>query len=368
MHRRSIPAFTLAAAVALAAPSAFAGGLEANGYNWDQLFDAAPFAARANVTGVWIDQDIQNGAGETIGNSTDRVYYNATFKGSIGDAASCLVSAQNPWGSGTEREGVYAATTGQALSETVDSTDIGLTCAYGVNIGPGVISLIGGVSAQSLEYDSTIPLGLPPVTGDIELDGEAVGWRAGVAYEIPEMALRVSAIYNAPIDYELEGELSPLAAPVTADVTTPQSFEIKAQSGVAPGWLVLGSVKWVDWSVLDELEIEGAPIPLVTELNYEDGWTVTAGVGHAVTEELSVLASLTWDKGTSREDSAGVLENGTQTDRWGIAAGASYRPSENFELSAGASYSILAGGENSLGETWDSGSVTAFTGSVKASF
>ena len=28
---------------------------------------------------------------------------------------------------------------------------------------------------------------------------------------------------------------------------------MKLQSGVAPGWLVFGSVKWTDWSVTEQL-------------------------------------------------------------------------------------------------------------------
>ena len=39
----------------LAAPSAFAGGLEANGYNWDLLFDPGTYAAKGTVTNVNID-------------------------------------------------------------------------------------------------------------------------------------------------------------------------------------------------------------------------------------------------------------------------------------------------------------------------
>ncbi len=147
--------------------SAFAGGLEANGYNWDHLFDAAPFSARGQMTHVTIDQDIEGPGGGTVAESADRVYYNYGFKADLGDAASCLISVQNPWGSGTDRDLAYAVSdplNPQSVSERVTSNDVGLTCAYGWSMGPGIISVIGGVSGQSLDYGATLPVLLPGQT------------------------------------------------------------------------------------------------------------------------------------------------------------------------------------------------------------
>ncbi|WEK05572.1 MAG: outer membrane protein transport protein [Candidatus Devosia phytovorans] len=373
-HIRTIALAALAASSTIGA--AHAGGLEANGYNWDLLFDPGTYVGKGTVTQVMISHDIQNPTVAptlgTIATSSDRTYYNFAAKADLFDNASCLVSVQNPWGSGTDRTLAYAAATSQAARERLTSNDIGLTCAYGFNVGPGVLSAIGGISGQSLDYEASIPALLPgPTLGTVplELDGNGVGWRVGAAYEIPDIALRVSAIYNAAVDYDLSGTLTtPLGASArSADVTTPQSFEVKAQSGIAPGWLALGSVKWVDWSVLQALTVTGGT-PITTTFNYEDGWTVSAGLGHQLTDEVTVLGSLTWDKGTSRKNAAGDLDAGVQTDRWGVALGGAYKPNENFELSGGVSYSLIGSGANALGETWDSGNVLAFSLSAKATF
>lgn len=100
-------------------------------------------------------------------------------------------------------------------------------------------------------------------TGRLDLEGNGVGWRIGAAYEIPEIAFRASLMYNAAVDLgDVTGTLdlrqSPLAPGLGGRVTDvygtaemPQSVEFKLQSGFAPGWLAYGSVKWVDWSVLD---------------------------------------------------------------------------------------------------------------------
>ena len=379
-NARRTRVLTLAALGALAATSsAQSGGLEANGYNWDMLFDPDTYAARATITNVMINHDVTNPnpllsplgpvtVPGTVASSSNRVYYNAGIKGDFG-LTSCLVSAQNPWGSGTDRNPAYAALTEQAVSERITSLDTGLTCSYGVALETGEIGVIAGLSAQSLSYRADIPTGLTS-SEPLDLDGTGLGWRLGLAYEIPEIALRVSAIYNAAIDYDLDGSF--VGAPATASVTTPQTFEIKAQTGIAPGWLALASVKWVDWSVLQALNVStSAPQPfdtITSTLNYRDGWTVTGGVGHTLTDDLTVLGTLTWDRGTSSVDGNGVLENGTQTDRWGVTLGGAYSLSEAVELTGGISYSTTADGRNQLGETWDRGSVVAISASLKASF
>lgn len=370
-HIRSIALAALAASSTIGAVQA--GGLEANGYNWDLLFDPGTYVGKGTVTQVIITHDITAPGQGTVSTSPGRTYYNFAAKADLFGDSSCLVSVQNPWGSGTDRDAGYARTSRQSSAERIWSNDVGLTCAYGFNVGPGVLSVLGGISAQQLNYDATIarPAPLPVGPETVSLNGSGTGWRAGVAYEVPEIALRVSAIYNAAIDYTLTGRaygnLLPQAA-ATANATTPQSIEIKGQTGVAPGWLVLGSVKWVDWSVLNTLTVNNAVAPISTVLNYEDGWTVSAGVGHQLTEELTVLGSLTWDKGTSRKNAAGVLLNGTQTDRWGASLGGAYKPSANFELSGGVSYSMITAGSNLQNESWDTGNVLAFSVSAKASF
>jgi long-chain fatty acid transport protein len=362
---------TIAAAATLTAltsvGTAFAGGLEANGYNWDLLFDAAPYAAKGTSSYVKLDQPIKDSSGAVVANSLDRVYYNAGFKADFNDA-SCLISIQNPWGSGTERDKDYAASSNQASKEQIWSNDVGVTCGYGFNTGPGIFTVIGGISVQTLNYEAITH---PFVGVDIKtaLSGTAIGWRLGAAYEVEEIALRVSAIYNSSVDYRLTGNISgnPLADSwAKASVETPQSIEIKGQTGIAPGWLAMAGVKWVNWAELQRLTVTHKGPPSHSELGYEDGWTLNLGVGHQLTEELTVLGSLTWDKGTSKGN--GYSDYGHQTDRWGISLGGAYKPSQNVELSAGVSYSILEGGANTRGETWEPGSVFALQGGLKVSF
>ncbi|WP_375452196.1 outer membrane protein transport protein [uncultured Devosia sp.] len=346
---------------------ACAGGLEANGYDWDLLFDPAPYATKATATYVHIEKNVTNPGvmPGTVSTTPARMHYNVGFKADVLDMASCLVTVQNPYGSNSARTNAYAALTQQAVSESVRSTDTGLTCAVGIEAGPGVLSVIGGISAQNLSYQASIPTGLI-TSRPLSIDGWSTGWRAGLAYEIPEYALRVSAVYNAPVHYTLEG--TAFGGTASADVTTPQSFELRGQTGIAPGWLALGSVKWVDWSTLQRLRVTTIGAPLVSSFGYRDGLTVTAGIGHAISEQLSLVGTASWDRGTSVPGASGVLTAGSQTDRYGLALGAIYTISPSVQLTGGVSASTLAAGSNAKGESWDTGYVYTVSGGIKASF
>lgn len=178
------------------------------------------------------------------------------------------------------------------------------------------------------------------------------GFRIGAAYEIPEIALRAQIMYRSKVEHDPDGEFTSIldglflggaAAPALAHGTTPQSVELKLQSGIAPGWLAFASVKWTDWSVLQTLDytIFGLPAPVGgdKELEYfwRDGWTVTGGVGHAFNDWLSGLAALTWDRGVSTTEDV-------MTDVYTLAAGVSMKDKMGGEVRLGGALSYLTAG------------------------
>ena len=99
----------------------------------------------------------------------------------------------------------------------------------------------------------------------------------------------------------------------------PQSVELKAQSGIAPGWLAFGSVKWTNWSVDQDMAlcapgvspcITGVPAALsALTLMWKDTWTVTLGAAHQFSKQFSLAGSLTWDQGATQGFTS-------QTDTW----------------------------------------------------
>jgi long-chain fatty acid transport protein len=203
------------------------------------------------------------------------------------------------------------------LTEEFTTDEFGLTCAVRFQAGPGVISVLGGGFIEQLDYDRTTDLNVPTgglfpegTIAPLALKGQDYGWRAGIAYEIPDIRLRAQLLYRSGTEYGADGTLvvpgalvgSPAATvtlPAVGAGELPQSLEFSMRSGVAEGWLAFASVKWTDWSVLQNLTVTTPISIIVDQYQWQDGWTVNAGVVHAFSDIFAGQVSLTWDRGVS---------------------------------------------------------------------
>jgi long-chain fatty acid transport protein len=222
------------------------------------------------------------------------------------------------------------------LSENFHTDEFGTACAVRFDVGRGVISVIGGGFVEELTYDRAnfTPFG----TAHLELSGQEYGWRAGLAYEIPEYKLRAQVMYRSGTDYGATGTLTglaPFALPASGVGSLPQSVELTARSGVAEGWLVFAAVRWTDWSVLQNLTVTTPIATIVDQYQWRDGWTVTGGAVHSFNETFAAQASLTWDRGVS----TGWDLRG---DVWTLAVGGRLRAKVGGELRGGIGLSYLA--------------------------
>lgn len=383
MTQKDIGLGAMTAIALLAATAAQAGGLERAGYNIDLLFDPSDYAFESAVAYVNPQRDMNNvrdnvpldgdlnglpsdGIRDTDGYWVPRI----GFKAGIGDAIDCMADYSQPWGVHVN-PGRNWAGANDNVETKIESHNYATTCSYSFDMGPGQLRVIGGgfyqeVSGFKDRLVFAMPAGSPlSGMGRLELEGEGWGWRAGVGYEIEEYALRTSLVYNSAVKLDditgtmdlrqVPGAVLPGIAgvntPVFGSADLPDSLEFKFQSGVAPDWLVFGSVKWTDWSQLQSLpfcpiatrgiECRTSGPTEVTSLDllYRDGWTVSGGVGHKFNEKLSGAVSLTWDRGTT----TGI---GAQTDTWTVGTGLSYAASENIEFRLAGALGILTSGES----------------------
>ncbi|MBA8880800.1 OmpP1/FadL family transporter [Phyllobacterium myrsinacearum] len=361
------------------ATAAQAGGLERGGYNWDLLFSEERFATEGGVIYVMPDRKIKNAKDtdprdgnnnnkkSTASETPDYSVYKFGAKVGITPDLDCLGTYSQPWGVHTKPGNNWAGVN-QNIETKVKSEDWGLTCSYKFNVGEkGDFRIIGGVSYQEVSgfKERQVHPGFPgrfDGTGRLDLEGNGVGWRIGAAYEIPEIALRASLIYNSEVDLgtvtgTLDLTQSPLApgiggriTDVYGTATMPQSVEFKLQSGFAPGWLAYGSVKWVDWSVLNVIAFcptatqgkiacgPASPARATSlDLMFQDGWTVTGGVGHKFNDQWSGQLQVSWDRGTS----TGLT---TQTDTYLLSGGVAYSPNKNVEIRLGGAIGMLTSG------------------------
>lgn len=367
MRRLIVP--SLFCLVSVASP-VLAGGYERVGQNVDTLFDAAQFVFDSRVAFVSPQFTYASVTSPTFGTATgvkpdlDVFLPRFDVKAGWGDA-DCLGSYSIPYGSSVKYDENWVGRL-DSIEKKLEDRQLAFTCSYAVDAGPGALRVIAGLSYDMATYDQkknyTALSGSPGFPGTVpgarwiptlNLEGEGVGWRVGVGYEIPEYAVRATLMYYSAIDIRATGAIADLPVPgigripnvpVYADATIPQSLELKLQSGVAPGWLVFGSVKWTDWSVWQRVDIRSqATNGLVTWLDnyFRDGWTVNLGVGHQFTDKLAGQVGITWDQGVG----TGWTEH---TDTWSLSAGARYALTENLDVYGGVAATLITGGAVTL--------------------
>ncbi len=339
--------------------AAFAGAWDNMGIGSSELlFAPEDFVVEGSVT--YVDRNVDyvstnatapNGPVKT--RATPDIWdFQGAVKLAITDNTDCLARFNNPLSideaMNPDWRGRYSGYETQATAFAFDAT-----CSYKFQVGEGhFLRAIAGAKAQYLSYYSK---GAHPTQGtsemDLNTDGMDYGWRVGVAYELPAYAMRASLIYDSQIESKFDGDSSAGGVKIydsRASLTLPQSVELNVQSGIAPGWLVSAGVKWVDWSVIDVLSVESTALdPFLPDgetvhrkLSFKDGWTVKAGIGHALTEKLSLGSSVEWDRGVG----------GSYSDNYTLGFGGSYAANENVTFALGTAAIYKASGSGNAND------------------
>ncbi|WP_454745659.1 OmpP1/FadL family transporter [Ciceribacter selenitireducens] len=360
--------------VSALATSAHAGGFSRGEADTDILYEDGTVAGRGGWIYVMPDRSFATINGASSSDDAHSLDYSIpSFAGKfrVSDNFSCAVTYTQPFGADTEygddaqaadraadiaNGGLTALLGGNAvLSSQFDTDELGGTCAVNFNAGRGQVYVLGGLFTQSFDYTESKDFGTLNLKDD-----SAIGYRFGAAYEIKEYALRAELMYRSQVDHEASGlftlESAGLAAALGLPVGTqlsstgtgslPQSVELNLQSGIAPGWLAFGSVKWTDWSVLQTLDYT------ITGLGdqqknffWRDGWTISGGVGHQFTETVSGALSLTWDRGVGT--GADIF-----SDTWTVGTGVQIKHGPGV-LRVGAAASYLTEGSQSTADGAD---------------
>jgi long-subunit fatty acid transport protein len=255
----------------------------------------------------------------------------AAFKQQINENLSYAVIFDQPFGA----DATYSATSGYPLAGTTaefQGDAITGVLNYRMDNGFGVH---GGLRVQKVSAQSTTVAGGAPIYNVLGAVDYGAGYLAGVSYEKPEIALRVSLTYNSKIKTKHDTfETSALGVNrfSVTEIETPQSVNLDFQTGVAANTLVFGGVRWVDWSdfVIDPTDyrtVFSSPF-----LSYsDDTYTYTLGVGRRFNKTWSGSLSMTYEDGDSTTP---VSNLGPTSGKFGVTLGARYQD-EGFAVSSG---------------------------------
>lgn len=230
----------------------------------------------------------------------------------------------------------------------------------------GNVALRGQAYSLFNGYDASIP------------EDSAMGWLAGVSYQIPEIALKASLTYRSEIDHDVNinetlsgiGALGLLpdaafagkpyangAAAATAiaaargetEITTPQSVNLDLQTGIMANTVAFANLRWVEWSKFSIRPhkfglVSEAVGPLVQRPNgfnlveYEDDQiSATVGVGRKLNDQWAGNVSVGWDSGAGNP----VSTLGPTEGYWNVGLGVQYSPAPNYFIAGGLKYFML---------------------------
>ncbi|MEB6678618.1 outer membrane protein transport protein [Acinetobacter lwoffii] len=225
----------------------------------------------------------------------------------------------------------------------------------------GNLSLRGQAYSLFNGYDATFK------------ETSGTGWLAGLAFQIPDIALKASVTYRSEIDHDISAseDLSLLNFPLLTTVlgglgvspaqlatlddsgktkiTTPQSVNLDFQTGVMANTVAFANVRWVDWSNFSIRpyqfgNVSEAVGPLIGRpdgfnlVEYEDDQiSATVGVGRKFNDLWAGNVSVGWDSGAGNP----VSTLGPTEGYWNVGLGLQYSPTSATFIAGGVKYFML---------------------------
>ncbi len=316
-------------AVALTATAAHAGGIERSGQSAAILFEKGNFVefsfGRISPSVSGVGTVFSGTLGASSGNmAKNYLQIGGGLKYQINDNLDAAIIIDQPFGAD-----VNYPTSGYALTgSTAELNAFSVTGLLKYKTASN-ISVYGGLRYQTLEATAALTSGY---TVNGKKDG-GVGYVIGVAYEKPEIALRVALTYNSKIKHEI-ATAENISSPSTTVVNTPQSVNLEFQSGVAANTLVFGSIRWVEWSKFDITPIVYLGATGGSLVSYaKNTITYNIGVGRKLNDNWAVSASVGYEKA-----SGGFSSNLGPTDgKKSLTLGAVYTR-DNMKITGGVSY------------------------------
>ena len=334
--------------------------------NWTPGGTAAPLAP--------------NYRGTSVGEMADDYYFpSAALKLQLTDHFSFGLIYDQPFGA----EATYSTDTylhpvaGGVFHNGTESTNVEVksqnismlfgfqpTANWNIYAGPVYQTVKGNVQLRGLAYGSTTALG--QYNANMKEDN-SVGWLAGFAYQIPDIALKASLTYRSDIDHELDtheygrsdilgvtlpgspAALTTYDLQTSTKISTPQSVNLDFQTGIMADTVAFANVRWVNWKefsirleqfgkVSQKLGAAGAtpdnPNGFDIVAYTDDQISATVGVGRKLNDQWAGNISVGYDTGAGNP----ISTLGPTEGYWNVGLGIQYSPAPNYFIAGGVKY------------------------------
>lgn len=324
----------------------FAAGLDRSGQSIAAFLQPGNYAEAGisvldpTVSGQGLDRKL-------VGDMADDYYFPAAaVKVQATDQISVGLLYDQPYGA----DATYAADNymfgNGSQGTTVEVRTHNLTALMGYQPNENW-NLYAGPVWQTVEADIRLrgaAYGGPNKLGNynIKVDQEpAFGWLAGVAYQIPEIALKAAITYRSEITHKANAvETSSIPLPTfdqrvgTVEAVTPQSVNVDFQTGIATDTLAFANLRWVHW---DNFVVRPDLLANVNQnlIDYsDDQWSANVGIGRKFNAKWAGNVSVGYDSGAGNP----VTTLGPTEGYWSVGLGGQYSPAEHYFIQGGVKY------------------------------
>ena len=259
----------------------------------------------------------------------------------ISDAFAIGVGVSIPFGLGTKWPSNWI---GRYLAVETELTAISVPLVIAWKVTDNFsISAGGSYSHATVLIEQAASLA--PFAGDalIKLEGDetaAFGYNFGLMWK-PVEELSIGGSFRSQVKYSFEGTATPIgpeqvasqlpSGDISADLTTPMNIQGGIAVNVTKQLRLSADFQWVGWSSYDKLAVDFKD-PNIEDLssprNYEDTYILRFGGEYAVTDELSILGGVYYDKNPVKPDY--VNPSLPDSDRLGLSIGMDAKILDNF--------------------------------------
>jgi long-chain fatty acid transport protein len=303
------------AAMIAAASGAQAGGIDRSGQGIGFMFEQGTYAELSfGIVSPSVSNTPAAPPAEAGDISPSYIQFGAAYKRDLSENLSIGVQIDQPYGAHVQ----YPATLGGGYAELTSSA-VNVIGRYKFD---GGFSAHAGLSYVTIDGRVFVPTsGVAPQT--FSADGD-LGYLVGVAYERPDIALRVALTYYSGTDHALESSIGTVGT-----INPPQAVNLDFQTGVAANTLVFGQIRWVDWT--DTRIVVPPADPLISYA--DDRVTYTLGVARKFNDSWSGALSVGYE-----EDLGAVQSTLSPTDGFVSVGLAAIYTTGNMKITTGIRY------------------------------
>ena len=260
-----------------------AGGFDRSGQDTSimlkegSLVEIMSVSVNPKITGAYTSGGASSG--EVAPNYS---FTNMGFRTKVSDNFAIAIIQDSPFGADIN----WTAGTYTGTKAKVESSATTLLTSYDLDN----VTIYGGIKNQSLSASATVPLAAAySITSTAD---SSLGYVLGAAIENPEIAMKLALTYHTKINHDIavvENRSGLVNQPSTLSTTTPASFNLDFQTGIAENTLLFGTIRRVQWTqmILAPTVYGAAPISKTLKSFGKDITSYTLGLGRKFSDSWS---------------------------------------------------------------------------------